>query len=145
VTSRTPRVTRSTVLIADDEYSMRLLVRATIESDKYRVVEAGDGDEAWILIRQHKPSLVLLDVQMPGLTGLEVLAMIRSDPSLEGTRVIILSAKALSADLEQGMSAGADLYLTKPFSPLALLARVDEMLLPRRSARKSGHVVEPAA
>lgn len=122
------------MLIADDEPSMRLLLRATIESDQYQVVEAADGDEAWTLIRQHKPAVVLLDVQMPGRTGLEVLAMIRREPSLAATRVIMLTAKALKADLEVGMTGGANLYLTKPFSPLDLLARVDEALGQWRSA-----------
>ena len=124
---------------------MRLLVRATIESDQYQVLEAADGDEAWTLIRQHKPSVVLLDVQMPGRTGLEVLAKIKSDPSLAATRVIMLTAKALKADIEVGLTAGADLYLTKPFSPLDLLTRVDEALGQWRSALPPGTLVKPAA
>lgn len=126
--------THATVLIADDEPSMRLLLRATIESDQYQVMEAADGDEAWTMIKQHQPAVVLLDVQMPGRTGLEVLAMIRSEPSLAATRVIMLTAKALKADQEVGMTAGANLYLTKPFSPLDLLTRVDEALGQWRSA-----------
>jgi CheY-like chemotaxis protein len=118
----------ATVLIADDEPSMRLLVHATIESDDYKVLEAADGDEAWTLIEKFKPLLVLLDVQMPGRTGLEILGMIKSDPSLSATRVILLTARALAADVEAGMTAGADFYLTKPFSPLDLLTRVEEAL-----------------
>ena len=121
-----PAVT--TVLIADDESAMRLLVNATIESDSYRVVEAEDGDEAWALIKKHRPAVVLLDVQMPGLTGLEILASIKSDPSLSGVRVILMTARALESDRTAGMAAGADFYLTKPFSPLELLARVQEAL-----------------
>lgn len=120
--------TLATVLIADDEPSMRLLVHTTIESDNYRVVEAADGDEAWALIKRHKPSLVLLDIQMPGRTGLEILASIRSDPSLNAVRVIVMTARALEADRTAAMAAGADFYLTKPFSPLELLARVQEAL-----------------
>jgi CheY-like chemotaxis protein len=138
-------VINATVLIADDEPSMRLLVRATIESDQYHVLEASDGDEAWAMIKEHRPSVVLLDVQMPGRTGLEVLAMIRSEPSLVATRVIMLTAKALKADVELGLTAGADLYLTKPFSPLDLLTRVDEALGRWRSALPAGSLVMPAA
>jgi CheY-like chemotaxis protein len=138
-------VINATVLIADDEPSMRLLVRATIESDQYQVLEASDGDEAWAMIKKYRPSVVLLDVQMPGRTGLEVLAMIRSEPSLAATRVIMLTAKALKADVELGMTAGADLYLTKPFSPLDLLTRVDEALGRWRSALPAGSLVMPAA
>ena len=118
----------ATVLIADDEPSMRLLVHTTIESEDYQVVEAGDGDEAWALIKRHMPSLVILDLQMPGKNGLEVLGLIRSDPHLKGTRVIVLTAKALADDVAAGLTTGADFYLTKPFSPLDLLARVDEAL-----------------
>jgi CheY-like chemotaxis protein len=117
-----------TVLIADDEPSMRLLVHATIESDDYAVVEAADGAEAWAMIQKLKPSLVLLDVQMPGRTGLEVLRSVKADPELEATRVILLTSKAQERDIEAGLIAGADFYLTKPFSPLDLLTRVEEAL-----------------
>jgi CheY-like chemotaxis protein len=147
LTLSTPQAVRTnaTVLIADDEPSMRLLVRATIESDQYEVLEAGDGEEAWNMIREHKPSVVLLDVQMPGRTGLEVLALIRSDPSLSATRVIMLTAKALKADMEVGLTAGADLYLTKPFSPLDLLTRVDEALGQWQASLPPGTFPRPAA
>ena len=118
----------ATVLIADDEPSMRLLVHTTIESDDYQIVEACDGDEAWAMIEQYTPSLVILDIQMPGKNGLEVLGLIRSDPALKATRVIVLTAKALADDVTAGLAIGADFYLTKPFSPLDLLARVDEAL-----------------
>jgi CheY-like chemotaxis protein len=117
-----------TVLIADDESSIRLLVHATIESDDYTVVEAADGAQAWALTKELKPSLVLLDVQMPGQSGLEVLRSIKADPGLKGTRVILLTSKAQERDIEVGLIAGADFYLTKPFSPLDLLTRVEEAL-----------------
>ena len=117
-----------TVVIADDEPSMRMLVHATIESDDYKVIEAGDGDQAWALIQQYKPSLVLLDVQMPGRSGLEILRSIRTHPELAGTRVILLTAIDREADIEAGLMAGADFYLTKPFSPLDLITRVEEAL-----------------
>jgi CheY-like chemotaxis protein len=117
-----------TVVIADDESSMRLLVHATIESDEYCVVEAADGAEAWAMVQKHRPALVLLDVQMPGRSGLEVLRLIKKDPSLAATRVILLTAKAQETDIESGLIAGADFYLTKPFSPLDLLTRVEEAL-----------------
>ena len=120
----------TTVLIADDEPSLRLLVSATIASDEYEVVEAMDGDEAWGLIRQHHPSVVLLDVQMPGRTGLELTREIRSDPDLARTRVILLTSKAQQADIQAGLAAGADRYLTKPFSPLELLRVVEQAVGP---------------
>jgi CheY-like chemotaxis protein len=117
-----------TVLIADDESSIRLLVHATIESDDYTVIEASDGAQAWALAQELKPSLVLLDVQMPGQSGLEVLRSIKADPDLKSTRVILLTSKAQERDIEVGLIAGADFYLTKPFSPLDLLTRVEEAL-----------------
>ena len=120
---------RRTVLVADDDESVRLLVGVTIGADEFNVVEATDGDEAWSLIQEHKPSLVLLDVRMPGRTGLEILSAIRSDTSLAVTRVILLTASALPADMATGLASGADFYLTKPFSPRDLLARLDEALL----------------
>ncbi len=116
----------TTVLIADDEPSLRLLVSATIASDEYEVVEAVDGDEAWGLIRLHRPNVVLLDVQMPGRTGLDLTRAIRDDPDLASTSVILLTSKAQQADIEAGLAAGADRYLTKPFSPLELLRVVEQ-------------------
>jgi CheY-like chemotaxis protein len=130
MSARTPTdlVLLRTVLIADDESSIRLLVHATIESDDYAVVEAADGAQAWALTQDLKPALVLLDVQMPGRSGLEVLRSIKADPGLKGTRVILLTSKAQERDVEIGLIAGADFYLTKPFSPLDLLTRVEEAL-----------------
>jgi CheY-like chemotaxis protein len=110
----------TTVLIADDEPSLRLLVSATIASDEYEV------DEAWGLIRRHRPSVVLLDVQMPGRTGLDLTRAIRDDPDLAKTSVILLTSKAQQADIQAGLDAGADRYLTKPFSPLELLRVVEQ-------------------
>jgi len=117
-----------TVVIADDESTMRLLVHATIDSDDYTVLEATDGAQAWAMVQEKNPSLVLLDVQMPGLSGLEVLRLIKSDPAHKKTKVILLTSKAQETDIETGLLAGADFYLTKPFSPLDLLSRVEEAL-----------------
>lgn len=118
-----------TVLIADDEPSLRALVRATIASERYRVVEAVNGDEAWALTRQHRPSVVLLDVQMPGRNGLEVARAIRADPDLaRGTRIIMVTARGQPQDVWAAGSAGVDRYLVKPFSPLELLTAVEQAL-----------------
>ena len=117
-----------TVLIADDEPNLRLLVAATIESDQLTVLEAGDGDEAWDLLQKHRPDLILLDVQMPGRTGLEVARAIRADPMLATTKIIMLTSKAQQADVAAGLAAGVDLYLTKPFSPIELLTSVERIL-----------------
>lgn len=117
-----------TVLIADDERNLRLLVSATIESDEYQVLEASDGDEAWRLVQEHRPNVAILDVQMPGLSGLEVTRAIKGDPALDGIRVILLTSQAQQADIQAGLSAGADQYLTKPFSPVELLNVLERAL-----------------
>ena len=118
----------TTILIADDEPSLRLLVSATLSSDRCAVIEAADGDEAWRLIRRHRPAAAILDVQMPGRTGLELARAIRADPDLAGTTVVLLTAKAQASDVEAGLAAGADRYLTKPFSPLELLGVVEQVM-----------------
>ena len=118
-----------TVLIADDEPSVRLLVQATIEPDGYHILEATDGNEAWSLIQEYRPSLVLLDVRMPGRTGLEILRAIKAEPDLVSTKVILLTASAQESEINAGIVAGADFYLTKPFSPRDLLSKIDEALM----------------
>jgi DNA-binding response OmpR family regulator len=119
---------RQTVLIADDDPNLRVLVHTSIESPYYQVIEACDGEEAWTLIKERKPTLVLLDLQMPRRSGFEVLAAIRADPELRGTQVMLLTASGQQADIDKGVLAGADFYLTKPFSPVDLLARVSEAI-----------------
>jgi CheY-like chemotaxis protein len=126
--STTGQPGQRTVLIADDEPSMRLLVTATISSDQIVVIEAVDGDEAWELIQQYRPALVLLDVQMPGQTGVELTRRIREDPALADIKIVILTSKAQATDVALGLAAGADLYLTKPFSPISLLTYVEQTL-----------------
>jgi CheY-like chemotaxis protein len=109
------------LLIADDEPAVRALVRVTLEDDDYRILEAGDGVEALEKVRAESPSLVLLDIMMPGMNGLEVCRIIKSDPTTSGTVVVMLTAQAQQRDRDRGLAAGADVYFTKPFSPLALL------------------------
>ena len=115
------------LLIADDEPAVRALVHATLEGNDYQIIEAGDGVEALELVREESPSLVLLDVMMPRLNGLDVCRAIKSDPSTSDTMVVMLTAQAQQRDRERGMAAGADVYFTKPFSPLALLDLVEQV------------------
>lgn len=115
------------LLIADDEAGVRSLVKMTLESGDYEILEAPDGAQALALAKQHRPELVLLDVSMPGPSGFEVCRAIKGDPQLEETKVIMLTAKAQEADISEGNAAGADDYFTKPFSPVALMRKVDEI------------------
>jgi len=125
----------TTILVVDDEPSIVELVRFTLEDADVRVVEASDGAEALILARRIKPDLVLLDVQMPRLDGLEVCRQLRREPDFAHTPIIMLTAAGQQADRTRGLDAGADEYLTKPFSPLALLALVEALLPETRSWR----------
>src|SRR3954462_14375704 len=112
---------RYTSLIADDEAQVRLLVHVTIASDAYLVLEAGDGDEAWEILQTCRPDVVVLDVRMPGRDGFALTRAIRADPLLAPTRVILLTGRREPDAVAQGRAAGADHYVTKPFSPLHLL------------------------
>lgn len=116
-----------TILIVDDEPHIVELVRVTLEDERVRVLEAGDGAEALDLARLARPQLVLLDVQLPDLSGLEVCRRLRREPELAAVRIVMLTAAARPEDLAGGLAAGADHYLTKPFSPVRLLSLVDEL------------------
>ena len=117
-----------TILIADDEPAIVELVRVTLEDERVRVFEAFDGDGALALATLLQPDLVLLDVNLPDRTGLEVCRALRHDAALARTKVVMLTAATQAEDVARGMAAGADHYLTKPFSPLRLLSLVEKLL-----------------
>jgi two-component system, OmpR family, phosphate regulon response regulator PhoB len=125
----------TTILIVDDEPPILDLVRFTLEDTEVRVVEASDGVEALALARRLRPDLILLDVHMPRLDGLEACRQIKRDPALARTPIVMLTAAGQEADRARGREAGADEYLTKPFSPLALLALVEALVPETRSWR----------
>ncbi|HET6366904.1 MAG TPA: response regulator, partial [Pseudomonadales bacterium] len=102
--------------------------RYTLEDEQIRVLEAADGVQALEVAHAARPDLILLDVQMPRLDGLEVCRRLRADTALGGTRIVMLTAAGQDADRARGLAAGADEYLTKPFSPLALFTLVRSLL-----------------
>jgi len=118
----------STILVCDNEEILRGLVRASLDGNGYTLVEARDGDEAVEQARLVQPDLILLDMMMPGQSGLEVLAELRRDPELRGIPVIMLTARAQVTDRDAAHLAGADRFLAKPFSPLELDRVVKELL-----------------
>jgi len=118
----------ATVLIVDDEQPIVDLVRFTLEDEQVRVVEAHDGIQALEVARAELPDLILLDVQLPRLGGFEVCRQLREEPGLERVRIVMLTAASHEADRARGRAAGADEYLTKPFSPLKLLSLVQALL-----------------
>jgi two-component system, OmpR family, phosphate regulon response regulator PhoB len=118
----------TTILVVDDEPPILELVRYTLEDEQIRVLEAADGVQALEVAQAARPDLILLDVQMPRLDGLEVCRRLRADTALGGTRIVMLTAAGQDADRARGLAAGADEYLTKPFSPLALFTLVRSLL-----------------
>jgi len=117
-----------TVLIIDDEPNVVDLVRVTLEDERVRVLDASDGAHALVALSALQPDLVLLDVNLPDVSGFEICRWIRQDAGLKQTKVVMLTAAAQKEDIVRGHSAGADHYLTKPFSPVRLLSLVEELL-----------------
>ena len=117
-----------TVVVADDDDDIRDLVAFKLENAGYEVISVADGDSAWDRVREVRPTLAVLDVMMPGMSGLDVLREIRADDSLATTKVILLTARSRDVDVDAGFSSGADDYLTKPFSPRELVHRVSSLL-----------------
>jgi DNA-binding response OmpR family regulator len=128
-----------TILIVDDEPTIVEVVGLYLQRDGYRVVTAGDGAAALAAIEQQRPDLVVLDLMLPGLNGLEIAKRVRAASALP---IIMLTARGEEADRVVGLELGADDYVTKPFSARELVARVKAVL---RRARPDSAPAEPAA
>jgi CheY-like chemotaxis protein len=118
----------ATILICDDEVPLRRLVAATLDGLGHTLFEAEDGGRALEEIRARRPDLVVLDVMMPGRSGLDVLAEVRADPTVAGTKVVVLTARAQHRDRDAALAAGADLFIAKPFHPHELADAVQSLL-----------------
>lgn len=116
------------ILIADDEVNIVISLEFLMKREGFEVVLAADGEEAIAKIREEMPDLVLLDVMMPRKTGFEVCQEVRSDPSLQDIKILMLTAKGRDTEVAKGMALGADAYMTKPFSTHELVERVKALL-----------------
>ena len=116
------------ILIADDEPNILLSLEFLMKKEGHRVFIARDGQEAHDLIRQEQPDLLLLDVMMPRMDGLELCRFVRAEPAYADMKVIFLSAKSKEADVRAGYEAGANLYLPKPFSTRELVKKINELI-----------------
>ena len=119
---------RQRILIVDDEPHIRRLLATRLQTEGYDVEEACDGEDGLLMLPDFDPDLVILDLMMPGANGLEVLSRIRADPERSAVPVIILTGKGQDGDRDLAMAGGAADFVTKPFSPMKLLARIREIL-----------------
>jgi two-component system, OmpR family, phosphate regulon response regulator PhoB len=117
--------TAKTILICEDDDNLRQLIRVVIGAE-YHIVEAGDGDEALVLAAEHRPDLIVLDLMLPRMSGLDVLRALRANAATDGMHILVMSAWPDADDA--ALKAGADAFLRKPFEPDALTALVEEAL-----------------
>lgn len=132
-----------TILIADDEESLRTLIHTTLESPGLKILQAANGDQAVEVARREHPDLILLDWMMPGKTGIEVAEALRRDPVTAEIDIVMLTGRDEERDRKRVLALGIRAYLIKPFSPLQLLRCVREMLATHESGndevRESSH------
>lgn len=116
------------VLIADDDADIRELVRYKLDRSGYELVAVEDGERAWAALNERRPDVAVLDVMMPGLSGIDVLKRVREHETLFDLPVILLTARGQDQDVDEGFVAGADDYIVKPFSPRRLVDRLESAL-----------------
>jgi two-component system alkaline phosphatase synthesis response regulator PhoP len=121
-------VDRKRILVVDDEIYIVHILEFSLTMEGYSVLTASNGEEALHVIEQERPDLVVLDIMMPKLDGFEVCRRLRQDEQFRSLPVILLSAKGRPVDRDAGLDAGADDYITKPFSPRKLLEKIRELL-----------------
>lgn len=117
------------LLIAEDEESLRALLVATLQDDsRYGLITSSDGEETLSLAREELPDLIFLDILMPKMDGIEVCRALKADERTRGIKIVMITALTQETNRKAAMEAGADDYVTKPFSPIALLEKVDQVL-----------------
>ena len=118
------------ILVVDDQEDNRRILRDLLTNSGFEIIEALTGEQAVAMAEEHTPALILMDIQLPGIDGYEATRQIKAKPALRATPLIVVTSYALSGDETKAFAAGADAYVSKPFSPRALLAKVREFLGP---------------
>lgn len=118
------------ILIVDDQVEVRELVQVTLEIGDYQILAAENGQQALEIAQAEHPDIILLDIMMPGsaIDGIEACRRLKADPATANITIVMLSAKGQEIDIETGKTAGADDYFTKPFSPIALIEKVEAVI-----------------
>lgn len=133
--AQNPRMKQATILIIEDDADIVELLQYNLSKEGYRCRVARDGDAGLIEARRYRPDLILLDLMLPGTDGLELCRRIKRDEELSSTPIVMVTAKSEESDVVTGLEMGADDYLSKPFSPRELLARVRAVLRRGQSAK----------
>jgi len=119
---------KPTILLVEDENEFRQMLKIRLEANSYSVLEAGDGIEGLNMARKHKPDLIILDIMLPKMDGYRVARLLKFDTHYRHIPIIMLTARVQDVDRENGMSAGADVYLTKPFDAQELEKSIADLL-----------------
>lgn len=128
------------ILIVDDEAAIRDMIQIVLESAKQKVQTAANAHEALLRINESRPDIILMDWMMPGISGRELTQRLRNDSLTEDIPIIMLTARVTEDDRVSGLDSGADDYLTKPFSPRELLARIKAVMRRSKPGEKDGHL-----
>jgi two-component system phosphate regulon response regulator PhoB len=144
-------MSKASILVVDDEEDIRELVQLNLDREGYRVLTCETGEQAMAVARSKTPDLIVLDLMLPGIDGLEVCKRLKADSALQQIPVVMLTAKGEESDIVAGLELGADDYITKPFSGKVLVARVRRLLRKAVDAadekslvRVHGLVIDPA-
>jgi two-component system, OmpR family, alkaline phosphatase synthesis response regulator PhoP len=134
-------VARETVLVVDDERDILELVKYNLDTEGFRVTVVTTGEDALLATRSRMPDIIVLDLMLPGVDGLEVCRRLKADPKTRGIPIVMLTAKGAEADVVAGLELGAADYVTKPFSPRVLTARIRAVLRRGETDEASGSTI----
>lgn len=134
-------MSKERILIVDDEEDILELIRYNLKKEGYDVISAENGEKCLAMVATHSPDLIVLDLMMPGLDGLDVCRMVKNSPATEAIPIIMLTAKSSESDIVVGLELGADDYVLKPFSPRILIARIKSVLRRIKFSEKNHEII----